>query len=300
MPDFDGREYALASDGLPARRNGRYAERKLEFLDRFLPPALNATKTKHRRWYLDLFAGPGMCIDTQDPTHEYPGSPLRALPATAPLDVTTHFTNAVCVNLNERDWGALQQRIERACADGRSRVRLAGIRNLLGDSNALLPDIMREIPPLDYVFVFADIEGVRQLPWRTVTELKRYGHVSIDLYLLFPLEMAIKRLISYSAAHTAKHAARLSAFFGDDAWKALADERITDTQSPRLWNGLEQLYIDKLHSLGWRHVAVQRDVVIRGRRGLYHMLFASNSDVADTLANWERSTSGPGQLSLEF
>lgn len=298
MADSENREYALASDGLPARRNGRYAEDKLAFLDRFLPPALNATKTKHRRWYLDLFAGPGMCVDTQDSTHEYLGSPLRALPATAPTDATVHFTNAVFVNLYERDWAALQQRVEHACSQGRSRVRLTGIQNIRGDSNKLLPGIMREIPVLDYVFVFADIEGVRQLPWQTLAELKCHGHVSVDLYLLFPLEMAIKRLISYSAEHTAKYATRLSAFFGDDGWKALANERITDTQSPRLWKSLEKMYIEKLHGLGWRHVGVQRDIVIRGRRGLYRMLFASNSEVAETLANWERSTSGPGQLGL--
>lgn len=45
-----------------ARKNGEYAEEKLDFLDRFLPPALNMTASKPQRWYVDLFAGPGLSV----------------------------------------------------------------------------------------------------------------------------------------------------------------------------------------------------------------------------------------------
>jgi hypothetical protein len=41
-------EYQVASDGLPARRNGAWARDKLSFFDEFLPPALQATNAPHQ------------------------------------------------------------------------------------------------------------------------------------------------------------------------------------------------------------------------------------------------------------
>ena len=53
----------IASDGLRARENGEWAVTKLLFLDRFGPTAIDATRRKHNRVFVDLFAGPGMNID---------------------------------------------------------------------------------------------------------------------------------------------------------------------------------------------------------------------------------------------
>jgi hypothetical protein len=68
-------EYVVASDNLPARRNGAWARDKLSFLDEYLPPALQATIAKRQRYYLDLFAGPGLNVD--DDGQEFEGAAIR-------------------------------------------------------------------------------------------------------------------------------------------------------------------------------------------------------------------------------
>src|SRR6185503_18513669 len=52
----------IAQDGLPARDSGRWGLTKLSFLDDYCPAALQATKRKLQRCYVDLFAGPGINV----------------------------------------------------------------------------------------------------------------------------------------------------------------------------------------------------------------------------------------------
>ncbi len=120
----------LGRDGLPVRLNGEYARVKLQFLDQYLPSALNATQRKPRRVYIDLFAGPGRNFDG---LAEFPGGALRALEATGKGSGTA-FTDAVLVNLEVTDHEALTERVQRACTSGRSRIPLERIRLLRGDA----------------------------------------------------------------------------------------------------------------------------------------------------------------------
>jgi three-Cys-motif partner protein len=189
----------IARDGLRARDSGTWARDKLSFLDEFGPPALTATTRKHQRCYIDLFAGPGLNID-RSTGEEFDGSPLRILGMTSSIDPDIHFTHAVFVNKTEADHEALAVRVDRCCAEGRSfipRERI-GIRH--GDANIVIRDIMATIPALAYVLLFADIEAPKQFPWSSVLDIKRLGHASVDLYILFPLEMAIQRLIAFQGA----------------------------------------------------------------------------------------------------
>ena len=66
-------EIVLAADGLSARINGEWAEAKLSFLDYYAPVAIDATEQKHRRVYIDLFAGPGGPEIAGQPTGEVEG-----------------------------------------------------------------------------------------------------------------------------------------------------------------------------------------------------------------------------------
>jgi three-Cys-motif partner protein len=292
----------FASDGLRARDNGAWGRVKLAFLDDFGPVALLATAKMKERYYLDLFAGPGVNIERGGAGAEFEGSPLRALRMTAEGRPDLHFTHAFFVNADRRDHEALVARVDRLVASGESRVARERIKVVNDDSNFVLPRILQAVPTFAYLFVFADIEAPKQWPWRSVQQLRRYGHASVDYYTLFPLDMAINRLISYRETQTERHAETLTRFFGTEAWRDIAARRLTDAQSPELRRALEDLYVAQLKSEGpprmWRYAGPVKEVRRTGRHSLYKMLFASNHSAGDRIAQWARRQTGAQQLGL--
>lgn len=272
----------VASDGIRARLNGAYAREKLRFLDQFGPPALEISGKKLDRVYLDLFAGPGLSVD--EAGAEFVGSPLRAVGMTS-TQGRHAFTAAHLVNMHPADHAALEARIR--AMEARQTLRVPARKVILHneDANVAVSQVLRGIHPKAYIFTFADIEGVRDLPFETLQRLCA-THTSVDLYVLFPLSMTVNRLISVAnGTHTERHAAGLTAFFGTEAWRQLVEARITDAQSPALRAGLEDLYVRQLRQL-WKHAGRVADVRRRGSQSLYRMLFATNDENAKRLAQW--------------
>ncbi|HSU15556.1 three-Cys-motif partner protein TcmP [Longimicrobium sp.] len=267
------------------RRNGRHALQKLEFLNRFLPPALLATRSKVSRHYVDLFAGQGYFRDEEGRVHE--GSALRALSIGAEDSQSVAFTDATLVNLFPEHAQALAENIEKLCATRRCRVPQNRIELIQGDANEAVPRILARIHPRAYVFVFADPENPGQLPWETVKALRSQGHESVDLYLLFPLDMAVIRMMAWDRVKLEPTAAALTRFYGTDEWRAVVERRVTDRDRERCRKELEDLYMQGLRGLGWKHVSRAREVKRAGNHRLYQMLFATNHPVADNLAKWE-------------
>jgi len=282
----------VGSDGLRARDNGAWGEEKLAFLDYFAPVALRATERKTRRCYVDLFAGPGL-NRVRGSSQEYDGSPLRAIEVIADNRPDLSFTDAFFINRDRRDHQALRERIERRINFGRSRMPREQIQCIRGDANEKLRAILDQIDPRSYILVFADMEAPKQCRWSTVEALRRYrSHQSVDLYILFPLDMALKRLLSRNAATVEQSARTLDSFFGDDRWRGLLRFRQTDSQADRdaLSRGLLDLYVCRLREL-WTHVEVICDI----RRGMHHrlykMLFASKDDAGRKIAAWAKRRS---------
>jgi three-Cys-motif partner protein len=157
---------------------------------------------------------------------------------------------------------------------------------------------MSDIPKHAYVFVLADIENPSQLPFETVQALKAHGHQSVDFCVLFPEDMALKRMLPYEPSGLNPNAGALNRFLGTDAWSDLWKKRQTDAQSPELYREIQRLYESQLRTVTWKHVEEVRDVRRVGAVGLYKILLASKSDVAKKLANWSaqkqrRRKSGP-------
>ncbi|MEJ7811469.1 MAG: three-Cys-motif partner protein TcmP [Gemmatimonadaceae bacterium] len=289
----------IASDRLRARDNGPWGREKLQFLDAFGPPALRATSRKLERWHIDLFAGPGMNVE-RGTGDEFRGSPIRVLHMTADGRRDIHFTHAVFVNADRRDHAALRERVDRSYAAGGCAIAQEHVRVMRADANEALPSIMAAVHPDAYAFVFADLEAPRQWPWQSVRELRTRGHRSVDLYMLFPLDMAIVRLCAYNRARREKYANILSEFFGTDDWRQFADARLTDTRSSRLRQELTDLYIAQLKTI-WKHAGVVKDVYRTGRHALYRMLFASDDPGAQRIASWARRQGGrEQQLDQQF
>ena len=291
-------EELRASDGLRARDNGEWGKEKLSFIDSFAPPALHVTKTKRDRVYVDLFAGPGKNIVRGSLQRtEYDGSPLRALQMRASASSEIGFTHAYLVNYHRRDHAALEERVARLYSSGMAVVPRNNVHIILADANEAIGEIFGQIHPKAYAFVFADIEAPRHWPWRSVEALTSGGHSSVDLYSLFPLDMAIVRLMSWRDRGTSRYAAQLRDYFGTDDWQAIYQRRMTGQQSGEFRQALIELYLRQLRTR-WKYAGSVKDVSLRGNQRLYRMLFASSHPAADKIARWASTQNSGGQISL--
>jgi three-Cys-motif partner protein len=286
----------VGSDGLRARVNGEWAEAKLSFLDYYGPTALDATQRKVRRVYMDLFAGPG--VNVTDPGGpEFEGGALRALRMRGGQSGVT-FTDAALVNLNRLDHGALKERVTRLVESGECLAPPDRIDIRRADANECLPELLSKFHRLDYILSFADIEAPKQWPWTSVQALKAQGHQSVDLYMLFPLEMGINRLLAYEEADRERHGPVLTRFFGNDRWRELVGRRPTSAQAAEFRTALEELYLSQLRGL-WRYADKVMNVRLRANQGLYRMLFASDHEAGQRIAEWaKRRASSISQTSL--
>jgi three-Cys-motif partner protein len=288
---------ATASDGLRARVNGEWGETKLSFLDYYGPTALDATARKVRRVYADLFAGPG--FNVREPGGpEFESGALRVLKMRGSRFPAVSFTDAVLVNVIKPDHTALEARVNGRVRSGECVIPSARLNVRRADANACLPEILGDYHERDYILVFADIEAPKQWPWTSVLALKAQGHQSIDLYMLFPLEMGINRLFGYDEAGREQHGPVLTRFFGNDSWRELVGRRRTSAQAAEFRRALEELYLSQLRRL-WRHADKVMDVRLRGNQGLYRMLFASDHEAGQRIADWaKRRANSIAQTSL--
>ena len=76
---MDSIPYLTASDGLPARKSGKWAKRKHHYLGNYCGiTTVPHAEQRFKLIYLDVMAGPGLC-KLEDNGEEFPGSPLVAL-----------------------------------------------------------------------------------------------------------------------------------------------------------------------------------------------------------------------------
>jgi three-Cys-motif partner protein len=285
VPDRD--RIIIARDGLRARDNGAWAREKLSFLDWYLPTALDALQKKRERHFVDLFAGPGTNVDRRRSQDEFEGSTLRALQLRGERQRGSIFTHVHAVNLDGDDHAALTERIDRAFTQRLALAARENVHTLRGDANGLLRSILAPIDPRAFVFVFADIEAPRQWPWRSVQTLRDFGHQSIELCVLFPLEMSLLRMISFNAETNDQNATALTRFYGDDSWRRCVQDRVTSEQQAAMRQALLQLYVDKLIRLGWTYTRVTRDVRREDGGRLYKLIHATAHQAGDNIAKWE-------------
>lgn len=290
-PKYRNRQSPIALDGFRARANRAYAEEKLSFIDRFVPPALTVATKMPARVYVDLFAGPGRNVDpfTRD---EFNGACLRALTARGPGGVA--FTHAVLVNLDGDDHVALEARIDALARTGQLAVPRANIRTLNEDANTVVSRLGTLLPRGAYVFAFVDLESPRQWPWVSMEALRR-ACSRMDAYVLFPDDMGIRRLLCYDLSKLELLAPSLTKFFGSEAWRSCLDTRTTSAQRDQHMPAMGRLYLTQLRELGWPHAEVVRKVRLRGEQGLYSMLFATANAAAMRVLQWEQDTIDPQQ-----
>lgn len=293
----DRKEIARAADGLRARRNGEYAEAKLTFIDRYGPPALTVTqKAFRRRYYVDLFAGPGVNVAPNG--REFTGSALRALTVVSSGRQPMGFTHAVLVNRDREDHEALQLRVDRLVMGRRTLVPRANIDVRCGDSNSMARGLFSSIDPYSYLFVFLDPESPNQLPWSTIEAIATCAPRSTDVYLLYPESMGVTRLLAYDQRWVDANAKALTRFYGTEEWRPILARRATRAQAAGTRRDLAILYMARLGAY-WPYVRCVRDISRENGRRLYKMLHCTRHPIAVKLREWEARRQDQFDLGLE-
>jgi len=191
----------LHTDGYPLLSLGPWASEKLHYLDYY---AALFTQGMKNQWettaYIDLFAGPGLCMLGNGVSHVVEGSPLVALRQRTP------FTHYVFVDTDKGHAQALDSRSRGLAPNSAKLVRV-------GDCNdaSVLADILAFIPAEALCLAFIDPFSWK-IHFDTVSALTRSRRV--DILLVFQLG-GIKRAVEARPAS-------LNRFFGDEgAWQTV-------------------------------------------------------------------------------
>jgi three-Cys-motif partner protein len=237
---------------------------------------------------IDGFAGGGTGVD---PTtgEEYDGSAALALGVEPP------FTDVFLV---EQDEGRVALLRELAARHPRAQV-------FPGDVSVEVPDLLRRVNPKAPTLAFLDPEGT-QLHWETLELLAAHkrgrSKTKIELLILFPLQMAVLRLLNFkTGVIKPAHARRLDDMLGAESpWREIHSMRMTGKISTPHETEIAFLdaYAHRLHGvLGYEHV-LHTEVSGANGRPLYYLVFASDSDVGRRVMRHEFGASHTSQAQL--
>jgi len=230
-------------DGQPTREVGGWSLVKLGIVSLYLPAFTRACKkASPGAYYVDAFAGPGMCKvrRTIAPPDFVWGSPLLAL-RTSP-----EFHRCILVELDSEAALALSQRIEPFGERGRV---------VAGDANEKLPAIVRdEIPAGAPCFCLLDPEGM-ELQWQTVQAVAGTPgrRRKPELLILFPSTW-LPRLLPTKEGRD-PHDKTLDRLMPSGDWRQVYEDRKRGKISPDFAiERYAELYEAGLKELGYGHV----------------------------------------------
>jgi three-Cys-motif partner protein len=165
-----------ASDGLPIRCVGSWAQDKYFYLKRYLEIFTTAMRNKWELYCIDLFAGFGKCR-IRDSCEEIDGSALLSISIKYP------FKKYFMVELNPYSAGILKTRIE--TTPYKDRVHI-----IQGDCNTKIDEIISQIPEKSLSLGLIDPTGLH-IKFDSLKKLTKDR--KIDLIITFPEGMDIKR-----------------------------------------------------------------------------------------------------------
>nr|MBE0449055.1 three-Cys-motif partner protein TcmP [Actinomycetota bacterium] len=247
----------LASDGLPAMDVGAWAENKHYYLNRYCSMfAVGTSKKWSRRYYIDLFSGPGIGIN-RETGQESPGSPLIAL--------ANPFTDFIFVEADPENFEALKVRTE-PLLNGRHA------EYILGDANAVFSEIVKNVQQQGSLsLIFADPYTI-QLKMRTVQWFSE--NFRADLLIHFPYGTFLQRVIpQIHTEMTEETLMELNEFFGGTGWQELRAHK----PNPRVYL---DLYEARLRELGYMIGDNYPRMVNSKNATLYYLVLASKNELA--------------------
>jgi three-Cys-motif partner protein len=250
-----------SDDGLPVREQaGTWTERKLIFWNRYIDITTTAM-VGHHHWpeglvYVDLFAGPGVCVLGQS-KRRIPGSCLIAAHAPKP------FRRIIACELDPESADACETRLKSSGTRSDYRV-------LTGNCNRLIGDVVAAIPKGALTVAFIDPPGL-DANFETIRGLSTAGRV--DLLILFADAVdAIRNEQRYRA----QTESRLDLVLGPRSnWRSRLDELINPDGTKKR-RALAELYKEQLSNLGY--IRFGEETMATGRGPLYRLVYASKHE----------------------
>ncbi|MDP3717144.1 MAG: three-Cys-motif partner protein TcmP [Acidobacteriota bacterium] len=205
--------------------------------------------------FIDLMAGPGICVDRTDQS-EFIGSPLLA------LNTKKAWTQIYLVELDVQLRQALEQRVAQ-------QPRSNTVQIIAGDSNSAgVIARLRTASEGALAVAFVDLIG-QEIAFDTIRQLTT-GR-SIDLWFSFP-ELDLRRNATL-APRDMDHAARWTRFFGTEEWRPIVEQRRPRAALVELL----KLYRRQLEALGY--ITEVSKLPMKNSLGatMYRPLFASKN-----------------------
>ena len=235
-----------AADGYPVRCVGGWS--KLFYLKRYIDTFTTSMRNiwEGQLYYIDLFAGPGMCRVRED-HEEIEASPLLA------LNSRYSFKRCFFVDLSEKVLNVLLER----CGNNENKER---VELFNGDCNEAVDLIIDLIPEWSLSMAFIDPTGL-DFKFSTVEKL---ACRKVDLIITFPDNMAISRNFS---KFLTEETCPLDHFVGDRGWRECKSAK-----------EVTEYYKKKLISIGYQEILRGDEIPIRSiakNLPLYTLLFAS-------------------------
>ena len=277
---------------------GPWAREKLDGLRAYLSAYMKilSKRASLRTVYVDAFAAAGRAVlrkrDHDDPTiHLDLGDAARdedsrevidGSPRIA-LEIEPPFEQYVFIEADERRLAELKE-LE---AQYGERRKIA-VRS--GDCNAYLTtNLLRALAsdPRWRGVVFLDPFGM-QVPWSTIKRLADTKQV--EVFINFPVGMAIQRLLPRSAHFTPKQRAKLDDYFSDPAWYDevyVSEAGLFESGVRKRSDAGERLlnwYRGRLKS-AFGHVSVARLVTNSKGGHLYYLVFAGPNPTGAKIAS---------------
>lgn len=267
MPDV-----LLAQDRLPAFPLRPWTKTKLRLIEGYLAVFAVGMRKRWRLVYIDLFAGPGLCVDGETGA-ERPGSALLAA-------ARKEFDAIFLSDIDGQAVGALERRI-----GGAGRVTFERM-----DCNAAAAAARRQLFPAQEhrrTLGLAVIDPMAfQISFDAIERMT--AGLRVDLIITFMTGYAHRFIGSPAMGPT------LDRFFGTAEWRSLVPGIQRRRPSCR---ELLDLYEERLRSIGYSVFDDHRQA--RNRKGsvIYHMIYASKHELGGEF--WRR-INDRGQLRMEL
>ena len=199
---------------------GAWSEQKLTAFEKYLNAYLTILKKQSfHKTYIDAFAGCGYrAAVAPDPlgqqvlpyTPDDSASQFARGSVSIALQSELAFERYVFIEQDESTFESLQQHINQHFPDRADRVWCR-----CGDANDLLAELCKGWSPKDRAMIFLDPFGM-QVHWDTIRAIA--GTRAADLMILFPLGVAVNRMLTRSGNISTSWRNHLDNLFGTSDW----------------------------------------------------------------------------------
>lgn len=204
----------------PQQFGSDWTDKKLQMLAKYLPAYTTALKNKEFRLaYIDAFAGTGYrTLKDKSSTSELMFPELAEndaqlfLEGSAKIALKTQppFDKYIFIEKDERKVTALSL-LRQEFPDVADRVEIVN-----AEANSYLQDLCKNrVWTRHRAVLFLDPFGM-EVNWETIQAISNTK--AIDLWLLFPLGVAVNRLLRRDGKIDEGNRQRLNKFFGDESW----------------------------------------------------------------------------------